>query len=166
MLRPSKTADILRPHYWFPREMSEKKVQKFHTDDVPLGLSLLIGSREFPTRHDQSGTSLRFGQRHVNSMLLGWFNNRTGTSVDNCARKPNNWLDQWQKDNLGTESRIECFPRWVYVSYTIRPHLLSSFLRHQLARKPVVSPNVRCSCYDNSWLKNPGHFVNLLQWIQ
>ena len=45
-LGPSKTADVLRRHYWFPREMtSEKKVQKFHADDVPLprsGLSLLM----------------------------------------------------------------------------------------------------------------------------
>ena len=29
---PKKTADILRLHHWFPREMtSEKRVQKFHT---------------------------------------------------------------------------------------------------------------------------------------
>ena len=66
LLRPSKTADILRRHYWFPSEMtSEKKVQKFHTDDVPLprsGLSLLIGSRKLPTWHDQSGAPLRLGR--------------------------------------------------------------------------------------------------------
>ena len=32
-----KTADISRRHYWFPCEMtSEKRAQKFHTDDVTL----------------------------------------------------------------------------------------------------------------------------------
>ena len=36
-LVPEKTADILRRHHWFPREMtSEKRAQKFHTDDVSL----------------------------------------------------------------------------------------------------------------------------------
>ena len=78
----TKTADILRkqPTFCdattgFPREMtSEKKVPKFHTDDVSLprsGLSLLIGSRKFPTLHDQSGAPLRSGKRHVNGMLSG-----------------------------------------------------------------------------------------------
>ena len=122
MSRPTKTADILRkqPTFCdattgFPREMtSEKKVPKFHTDDVSLprsGLSLLIGSRKFPTLHDQSGAPLRSGKRHVNGMLSGWFSNSTGTSVDYGVRKPNNWLDQRQSDNLGTGSRIQCFPR-------------------------------------------------------
>ena len=38
--QPEKTADITRRHHWFPREMtSEKRVQKFHTDDVSLGIS-------------------------------------------------------------------------------------------------------------------------------
>ena len=32
------------------------------------------------------------------------FSNRTGTSVDNGARKSNNWLDRWQSDKLGTGS--------------------------------------------------------------
>ena len=35
--KPEKTADILRRHHWFPPEMkSEKRAQKFHTDDVSL----------------------------------------------------------------------------------------------------------------------------------
>ena len=34
---PEKTADISRRHHWFPREMtSEKRAQKFHTDDATL----------------------------------------------------------------------------------------------------------------------------------
>ena len=38
--------------------------------------------------------------------MLGSFINRTGTSVDDGARKLNNWLDQWQSGKLGTESRV------------------------------------------------------------
>ena len=34
-----------------------------------------------------------------------------GTSVDNGARKSNNWLDQWQSGKLGTGSRVSSFPR-------------------------------------------------------
>ena len=32
--------------------------------------------------------------------------NRTGTYVDDCAGKSNNWLDQWQSGKLGTASRV------------------------------------------------------------
>ena len=39
-------------------------------------------------------------------VLLGWFSNRTGTSVDDGVRKSNNWLDQWQSGKLGTGSRV------------------------------------------------------------
>ena len=35
--QPEKTADISRRHHWSPREMtSEKRAQKFHTDDAIL----------------------------------------------------------------------------------------------------------------------------------
>ena len=37
--------------------------------------------------------------------ILGWFSNRAGTSVDDGARKSNNWLDQWQSGKLNTGSR-------------------------------------------------------------
>ena len=40
------------------------------------------------------------------SSLLGWFCNRTGTSVNDDARKSNNWLDQWHSGKLSTESRV------------------------------------------------------------
>ena len=34
---PEKKVDITRRHHWFPREMiSEKRTQKFHTDDASL----------------------------------------------------------------------------------------------------------------------------------
>ena len=39
-----KTAEFLWRHHWFYREMtSEKRAQKFHTDDVSLSTSFLIG---------------------------------------------------------------------------------------------------------------------------
>ena len=34
------------------------------------------------------------------------FSNRTGTSVDDRARKSNNWLDQWLRGKLCTGSRV------------------------------------------------------------
>ena len=35
--QPEKTADILRRYRWFPLEMtSEKRAQKFHSDDASL----------------------------------------------------------------------------------------------------------------------------------
>ena len=39
------------------------------------------------------------------SSRLGWFSNRTGTSVNDGARKSDNWLDQWLSGKLGTGSR-------------------------------------------------------------
>ena len=39
-------------------------------------------------------------------MLLGWFSNRMGTSVDDGVRKLNNWLHQWESRKLGTRSRV------------------------------------------------------------
>ena len=35
-----------------------------------------------------------------------WFSNRTGASVDDGARKSNNWLDQWLSGKLCTGSRV------------------------------------------------------------
>ena len=43
--------------------------------------------------------------------IIGWFSNRTGTSVDDGARKSNNWLDQWQSDKLGSGSQVLSFSR-------------------------------------------------------
>ena len=35
-----KTADVWRHYHWFPRQMtSEKRAQKFHTDDATLPIS-------------------------------------------------------------------------------------------------------------------------------
>ena len=42
----------------------------------------------------------------VAALTLGWFSNRTGTSVDDGVHKSNNWLDQWQSGKLDTGSRV------------------------------------------------------------
>ena len=39
-------------------------------------------------------------------VLLGWFSNRTGMSLDDGARKSNNWIDQWQSDKLDIGSQV------------------------------------------------------------
>ena len=39
-------------------------------------------------------------------LLLSWFSNRMGTSVDDGARKSNKKLDQWQSGKLGTGSLV------------------------------------------------------------
>ena len=41
---------------------------------------------------------------------IGWFSNRTGTSVDDGMHKLNNWLDQWQSGKLGSGSHVWSFP--------------------------------------------------------
>ena len=69
--------------------------------------------------------------------LLVWFSNRMGTSVDNGARKSNNWLDQWQSGKLGTGSHVYSFPR-AFPSSTDVPVLL---LNH---------PNYPCQCLSTS----------------
>ena len=40
------------------------------------------------------------------SCIVGWISNRMGTSVDDGARRSNNWLHQWQSGKLGTGSRV------------------------------------------------------------
>ena len=42
--------------------------------------------------------------KKVNQVRFG--RNRTGTSVDDGARKLKNWLYQWQSDKLRTGSRV------------------------------------------------------------
>ena len=39
-------------------------------------------------------------------IILGWFSNRTGTSVDDGPRKSNNWLDQWRVANWAPEVEL------------------------------------------------------------
>ena len=54
---------------------------------------------------------------------LPWLSNRTGTSVEDGARKTNNCLDQWQSGKLGIRSRVQSFSR-AFLSSTDVPVLL------------------------------------------
>ena len=55
-------------------------------------------------------------------LALGWFSNRTGTSVDDGARKSNNWLDQWQSGKLSNGSRgLVLSARFSIVNWRSRP---------------------------------------------
>ena len=38
--------------------------------------------------------------------ILGSLSNRKATSIDDGARRSNNWLNQWQRGKLGTGSRV------------------------------------------------------------
>ena len=62
--------------------------------------------------------------------ILGWFSNSTGTSVDDGARKSNNWLDQWQSGKLGTRSRVQPFPRAFPLLYDVPVLLLNQPAEH------------------------------------
>ena len=45
-IQPEETAGTLRPHHWFPCEMtSEKRAQKFHTDDASRVLCMEFRAR-------------------------------------------------------------------------------------------------------------------------
>ena len=62
-------------------------------------------TRTFLTGFSKSYLELFSGHVHTNPD-----SNRTGTSVDDDARKSNNWLDQSQSSKLSTGSRVQSFP--------------------------------------------------------
>ena len=69
-----------------PREMtSEKRAQKFHTGDVSLfqiWVLLLIGCSKFPSRHDQSETSVWNFRSRYPDIILRW---NHGDGVAKCC---------------------------------------------------------------------------------
>ena len=68
-------------------------------------------------------TSLLLFQESEPWRSIVYFNNRTGTSVDDGACQSNRWLDQWQSGKLGTGSGVQSFPR-AFLSSTDVPVLL------------------------------------------
>ena len=62
-------------------------------------------ARKQPTFPD---STTGFSQNDVGgtSAERGLYSYRTGTSVDDGARKPNNWLDQLHSGKLGTGGRV------------------------------------------------------------
>ena len=73
--------------------------------------------------------SLTVSHSHIWSLFFGpycklaWFSNRTGTSVDDGARKSDTWLDQWPSGKLGSKSCVQSFLR-AFPSPTDVPVLL------------------------------------------
>ena len=61
--------------------------------------------------------------------VTGWFSNWTGTSVDNDAQNPNNWLDQWQSGKASIKCTVRNMSRWCGVVL----HNVST----QLSREPI-----------------------------
>ena len=129
MSRPTQTADISRkqptfyessrhfatPPLVFPGRWRMRKECRnsilMTCRYLDLGYPFWLVEENFPRCTTNQEHHSDLGSDTSKGMLSGWFSNRTGTSVDYGVRKPNNWLDQWQSDNLGTGSRIECFLR-------------------------------------------------------
>ena len=74
--------------------------------------------------------------RSFSHTVFGWFSNRTGTSVDDGARKSKNWLDQWQSDKVGTGSRVQSFSRAFPSSNDVRVLSLNQPITRLLRRLP------------------------------
>ena len=72
--------------------------------------------------------------------LLGWLSNRPGTSVDNGARKSNNWLDQWLSGKLSTGSRVVLSARFPVVKW--RPLLLLNQPSNNMVTLPCEQAGV------------------------
>ena len=90
---------------------------------------------------EEMGRTDKIQQKFNPHKALGWFSNRTGTSVDDGERKLNNWLDQWQSDKLGTGSRVYSFLR-TFPSSTDIPVLL---LNQPIDAKTWTSAPCWCS---------------------
>ena len=81
---------------------------------------------------ERSSTAIRFVFKLLTDLhwydTIGWFRNRMGTSVDDCARKSNNWLDQWQSSKLRTGSHVQSFRRAFQSSADVPVRLLNQLL--------------------------------------
>ena len=73
-----------------------------HTNHPEIGLDLAMAILAICSKRCQETVSVTT----INVILIGWFSNRKGTSVDDGARKLKNWLDQWQSGKLGTGSHV------------------------------------------------------------
>ena len=97
---------------------------------------------------EEMGRKDKIQQKFNPHKALGWFSNRTGTSVDDGERKLNNWLDQWQSDKLGTGSRVYSFPRTFPSSTDISVLLLNQ----PIDAKTRTSAPCWCSASSSTFL--------------
>ena len=82
-----------------------------------FGIAIFVCGSWVMTRHQYGISAV------VPRASLGCLSNRTGTSLDDGARKSNNWLDQMQSGKSGTGSGVQSFPR-AFPSSTDVPVLL------------------------------------------
>ena len=123
--------------------ITTKSSLSFHFSDnknVLLVLKQQKGALNLPARSSLKTPSLR-------ARSLGWFSNRSGMSVDDGARKSNNWLDQWQCDEWGIGSRTLSFPRAFLSSADVPVLLLNQPIIFKTASKlrQKFSASIFCS---------------------
>ena len=110
----SSLKSLIRRRYWpgFNRPLSSSKNPRFQNEakctTFVVKVSLFAWEWKIITIPKVAHlTSFWYrGPGELGIGLLGWFSNRTGTSIDDGARKSNNWLDQWHSGKLGTGSRV------------------------------------------------------------
>ena len=77
------------------------------------------------------------------------------STIDDGARKSNNWLDQWQSGKLGTGSRVQWFPRSFLPSIDVSVLLLN---------QPIINLGKHLSS-GKLWILDPGPvFLLYLHW--
>ena len=77
------------------------------------------------------------------SILSTVNSNKTGTSVDDCARKSNNWIDQWQmaERQIGyRKSSLVLSTRLPVVKWRSRPVAKSSYYLYSMTRLVSFAP--------------------------
>ena len=100
-IKPASDTDTSISVYWSLKSIRPLKGRLYNQ-----GLRPLIVCSFFHTLLRYIEEDKRDKTRGVPTPSIGWFSNRTGTSVDDGARKSNNWLNQWQSGKLGTGCRI------------------------------------------------------------
>ena len=108
------------------------------------------------TRLKSAKSPLPVDVRRSKRSLLKLPNNRTGTSVDDGARKSNNWLDQWLSGKLGTGSRVQSFSRALPSSNDVPVLLLNQPNNDDGNGNRLVTVSNVCEAAPKSLFRTPG----------
>ena len=133
-------SDLSRQQLYEMLSLLHIRKPKFHCweQDIFL-LNTQLRSKE------RSSSAIRFVFKLLTDLhwydTIGWFSNRVGTSVDDCARKSNNWLDQWQSGKLRTGSYVQSFRRAFQSSTDVPVRLLNQLLLCYISWSKSVSFN-------------------------
>ena len=106
----SSLKSLIRRRYWpgFNRPLPSSKNSHFQNEAkcttfvVKVSLSAWEWKIISIPKAEQLTSFWSRGPGKLGNGLLGWFSNRTGTSIDDGARKSNNW----HSGKLGTGSRV------------------------------------------------------------